>query len=540
MQQIATVWAGLDTRKQVSVVLAALAIVAAVVFMSRVATAPTMRLLYAGLESSAAADVIRELEARNVAYEVRGSSIFVPGSDRDSLRMSLAGEGLPATGGKGYELLDALSGFGTTSQMFDAAYWRAKEGELARTIVASPHIGQARVHIANPQSSPFLRGAEPTASVSVVPTGTTLTADQANALRYLVASAVAGLAVDDVAVIDANGTVVGTNDESTAGTTAEARAEVLRERVLRLVEARVGRGNAVVEVSVDTNTEAETIRQRSFDPEGRVAISTDTEESSDTSTNQNSDVTVASNLPDGQGANGGESKSSGTSTRERINYEVSETEREIRRVPGAVKRLTVAVLVNGIPGAAGAIAAFEPRPTEELESLRELVASAVGFDAERGDVITLKSMDLAAIEPAGTLAVPGFLDSIHIDVGAVLQLAVLGIVALLLGLFVVRPILASAAPMGDGPLGGDNDMGGGLGGLPELPGFDIAPAFQPMGDGLTSGFGTADPAMMLANAQGDDPVDEIPVDQLRELIGEKQEETVEILRSWLQESKEKA
>ena len=538
MQQIASVWTGLERRQQIVVVLAALAVVASVVFMSRIATAPTMRLLYAGLESSAAADVIRSLESQNVEYEVRGSSIYVPAQDRDGLRMALAGEGLPATGGKGYELLDSLSGFGTTSQMFDAAYWRAKEGELARTIVASPFVTQARVHIANPQSSPFLRGANPTASVSVVPAGANLSAAQANALRFLVASAVAGLSVDDVAVIDANGTVIGTDEEGGAATTADARSDVLRERVLRLVEAHVGRGNAVVEVSVDTVTEAETIRQRSFDPEGRVAISTDVEESSDSSVNGAGDVTVASNLPDGAASEGDNSKSQGTSTRERVNYEVSETEREIRRVPGAVKRLTVAVLVGGVAGAT----AFEARPEEELESLRELVASAVGYDAERGDVITLISMDLATVDAEGTLAVPGFLDSVHIDVGAVLQLAVLGIVALLLGLYVVRPILASGTEIAAAPAGGGIDTLPDLGGLPDLPAFDIAPAFQTMGGegGMGGGFGGVDGTLGLGSSDVTDAIEEVPVDQLRELIGEKQEETVEILRSWLQESKEKA
>ncbi|WP_121060639.1 flagellar basal-body MS-ring/collar protein FliF [Chachezhania antarctica] len=535
MQQIVTVWTGLERRKQIVVILAALAVLASVIFMSRIATAPTMRLLYAGLENSASADVIRALEGRNIDYEVRGSSIYVPGPDRDALRISLAGEGLPATGGKGYELLDSLSGFGTTSQMFDAAYWRAKEGELARTIVASPYVTQARVHIANPQSSPFLRGAEPTASVSVVPAGAKLSAEQANALRFLVASAVAGLSVDDVAVIDANGAVVGTDEEGGASTTADARSDVLRERVLRLIEAHVGRGNAVVEVSVDTVTEAETIRQRSFDPESRVAISTDVEESSDSSVNGAGDVTVASNLPDGEASEGEGSKSQGTSTRERVNYEVSETEREIRRLPGAVKRLTVAVLVNGVAG----VDAFEVRPPEELESLRELVASAVGYDEERGDVITLKSMDLATVDAEGTLAVPGFLDSMHIDVGAVLQLAVLGIVALLLGLFVVRPILASGTVMEAAPAGGGGGDLPDLGGLPELPAFDIAPAFQTMSDGGMGGMGSFDGSMGMGSNVSD-AIEEVPVDQLRELIGERQEETVEILRSWLQEGKEKA
>ena len=250
---------------------------------------------------------------------LRGGSIYVPASNRDELRMTLASEGLPTNGGKGYELLDSLSGFGTTSQMFDAAYWRAKEGELARTIVASPHISQARVHIANTGSNPFQRSVEPTASVSVVPLGAPINVGQATAIRHLVASAVTGLDATNVAVIDANGAVIGTTDATVATTTTgNDRAETLRERVTRLVEARVGAGNAIVEVSVDTVTETESIREKRIDPNSRVAISTDVEERSDSSTNQSGTVTVASNLPDGDAADGEGSKANTSATRERI------------------------------------------------------------------------------------------------------------------------------------------------------------------------------------------------------------------------------
>ncbi len=386
VQQIKTVWVGLDRRKQLVIVLAALAMLATLVVMSRMAATPTMKLLYAGLENGSAGEVIRALEQRGTVFDVRGGSIYVPANQRDELRMTLASEGLPANGGRGYELLDSLTGFGTTSQMFDAAYWRAKEGELARTIVASAHVAQARVHIANNGSSPFQRSVEPTASVSIVPAGAPITPTQANALRFLISSAVAGLTVENVAVIDANGSLVGPSDPAAGPSTADDRAQMLKERILRLVEARVGAGNAVVEVSVDIVTQTESIRERRFDPEGRVAISTDTEERTDSSKNAaGGDVTVASNLPDGDAAEGEGSQAKASEVRERINYEVSQTELEITRVPGAIKRLTVAVLVNGLSTPTeGGVPTFLERPEEELSALHDLVASAVGFDAERG------------------------------------------------------------------------------------------------------------------------------------------------------------
>ncbi|MDA7965208.1 MAG: flagellar M-ring protein FliF, partial [Ruegeria sp.] len=126
MQQIGTVWASLDRRKQIIVAGAVALVFLGILAMSRVATSPSMSLLYAGLEAGAAGDIVRALDQRGVPYEIRGGSIYVSGAQRDELRLTLASEGLPANGNRGYELLDSLSGFGTTSQMFDAAYWRAK------------------------------------------------------------------------------------------------------------------------------------------------------------------------------------------------------------------------------------------------------------------------------------------------------------------------------------------------------------------------------------------------------------------------------
>ncbi|KUJ76604.1 flagellar M-ring protein FliF [Ruegeria marisrubri] len=537
MQQIKAVWSRLDGRKRITVVGAALAVFLILLVLSRLATTPSMTLLFAGLESGSAGDIVRALDQRGVPYEVRGGSIYVPAARRDELRMTLASEGLPANGSKGYELLDSLSGFGTTSQMFDAAYWRAKEGELARTIVASPHIGQARVHIAHGSANPFQRGVEPTASVYLVAAGAPVTPAQAKAVRFLVASAVSGLSPEKVAVIDSAGTVIGAEETAGGAGNAEDQAQRLRERVLRLVEARVGPGNAVVEVSVETVTETESIRERRIDPNGRVAISTDVEERSDSSRNQSSEVTVASNLPDGDAADGDRSDATSSQTRERVNYEVSETELEVVRVPGAIKRLTVAVLVNGTRSTDSSGAeVFVPLPQEELDSLSELVASAVGFDAERGDVITLKSLDLPAFEPQGTLAKSSLWQKSSLDMMSLIQMATLAIVALFLGLFVIRPILTNPKPLPALPAA---DQGGeaAAGGLRVLDG-EIAAA---EGEEVAAvpaeiGAGQGRPPVAAISTAGTEQA----VERLRELIGDKQEETVEILRSWLEESEEEA
>lgn len=538
MQQLVSAWTSLPLRRQVIVALATGAMFFAILAMSRMATSPNMTLLYAGLENGAAGEVVRSLEQRGAAFEVRGGSIFVDAKERDQLRMTLASEGLPSNSNRGYELLDTLSGFGTTSQMFDAAYWRAKEGELARTIVSSPHISMARVHIASTGSNPFQRGVTPKASVSVTPAGAAITPQQAKAIRFLVSSAVAGLASEDVAVIDANGALIGNTDEVVPTNGGEDKADVLKARVQRLLEARVGFGNAVVEVSVDTVSESEAIRERIFDPESRVAISTDTEERNTSSSEAagGGDVTIASNLPDEEGGTGENSSSQNNETRERINYEVSETEREVVRAPGAIKRVTVAVLVNEASVVdENGVESFVPREAEELDALRDLVASAVGYDEARGDIITIKSMGLLTISPQGTEAGTSLFEGLHLDVMSAIQMAVLALVTLILGLFVVRPLLANSAvlPETDIPAlpPGSPDVAGLAGegasteeGEFELPDLPVISDFADESGGL--------PGLEIQNPSDD------PVDRLRSMIGERQEETVEILRSWLEDKEE--
>ncbi|MGJ8616823.1 MAG: flagellar basal-body MS-ring/collar protein FliF [Sulfitobacter sp.] len=543
VQQLLNVWMRLDLRRQLTVILATGIMFVAVLTMSRMATSPSMTLLYAGLESGAAGDVVRSLEQRGVAFDVRGGSIFVDSQERDQLRLTLASEGLPANGNRGYELLDSLTGFGTTSQMFDATYWRAKEGELARTIVSNPHVSMARVHIASTGSNPFQRGVTPKASVSITPNSGAVTATQAKAVRYLVASAVAGLSPDDVAVIDANGALIGQTEDVVPAIGGDDKAQVLRERVQRLLEARVGFGNSVVEVSVDTVTESESLREHRFDPDSRVAISTDTEERSNTSKDAGSgEVTVASNLPDQEGGGGDGSSSKNSETRERINYEVSETEREIIRAPGAIKRVTVAVLVNEpISTNEAGQQVPEPRSEEELTALRELVSSAVGFDESRGDIITIKSMPLQAISPTGTAVGTSLMDQFDLDLMSAIQMAVLALVTLILGLFVVRPVLSRQ------PSEGTNNVPAlaAVGTNTDPDTRQVALTGEVTDDeydlpDLAENLGSDDDRGPLPDLaiQGDMPND--PVDRLRAMIGERQEETVEILRSWLEDKEENA
>lgn len=525
MTPLLATWSALDLRRRIVVIVATAAMFLAVLGVARMANAPSMALLYSGLDGAASGEVIAALEARGVPYAVAGDSIRVPSDRRDELRMLLAAEGLPAAGASGYELLDGLTGFGTTAQMFDAAYWRAIEGELARTILAVPGVRSARVHIARAPADLFRAETQPTASVTVTMASGSIDEQQARALRHLVAAAVAGLRPEDVAIIDPrSGLVSSSAEDAGLPASAEGRAAAIRANVERLLSARVGPGRAVVEVAVDLVSTREEISERTFDPQGRVAISTETEEKSDNSAGGGGEVTVASNLPEGDAAAPGGERSQSSETRERTNFEVSETQRDILRLPGDVRRLTVAVLVDGITttGADGT-AEWQPRPDDELAALRELVASAVGLDESRGDVLTLKSLPFEAAATGGTLAetAPGGLLA-GLDLTTVLQTALLALVALVLGVFVLRPILT--------------------GNRPSTP----APAAPPLALGAPEPRAAAGPVLTGEVADGIDdvlssarPPEEDPVERLRRLIEERRTETVEVLRGWMERDGEK-
>ena len=534
MQNVIAIWSALSLRRRAMIIGATLAMFVAVLGLGRIAGQPDMVLLYAGLEPAAAGEVIAALDQDGVAYQVSGDSIYVDVTRRDGLRMALATQGLPAAGGGGYELLDSLSGFGTTSQMFDAAYWRAKEGELARTILAMPEIRAARVHLARAPTRTFQAQEQATASITLTTLTGQLSEAQARAIRHLVASAVSGMKADDVQIIDTIGGLIGGQDAAAFdGSDASEKAAAIKGNVERLLAARVGPGKAVVEVSVDLVSERESITERKFDPQGRVAISSETEERTGSSTEPGGDVTVASNLPEGDAAAGGNGQSQNSETRERVNYEVSETQREVLRSPGATRRLTVAVMVDGIATVtADGTRTWAPRPEEELATLRELVGAAVGLDSARGDILTLKSLEFQEVPPSlGSEASTTFLPRIGaVDVMSMIQTGVLALVALVLGLFVIRPILTSSsapralqAPEGRLALpGGSGFQAAALDGEVEM-GFDIPGMTRDGFDGSLA-----------------DPEEADPASRLRRLIEQRQTESIEILRGWMEQEEERA
>ncbi len=232
-------------------------------------------------------------------------------------------------------------------------------------------------------------------------------------------------------------------------------------------------------------------------------------------------MTVASNLPDGDAAGGdGSSNNENSESRSLTNYEVNETQRQLTRIPGDVRRLTVAVLVNDVTTIdADGVEVISPRTQAELDALQALVASAVGFNADRGDEITIRSMQFEPLALLGSTA--SVASRPPLNMMRLIQIGVLAVVALILGLFVVRPILAPSGP----PALANPASGQTLIGQAAQP---IAINDQARADGAI-----ALPAIAKPTAEDPDPVA-----RLRQMISNREGETIQILQDWMEQPEE--
>ena len=476
-------------------------VVIAMTMLMQGAVKQPMGLLYAGLDPMHTGEVIAELEKRGVDYEIRGEAIFVPNSERDSVRFSLAKDGLPQQSVQGYELLDDVNGFSVTSEMYNATYWRAKEGELTRTILAIPGVSSARVHIGASLRSGFSRsGPSQTASVTLV-SSNRVSASQAEAIQYLVALAVSGLEPTDVAVIDPKrGLLAGPNVDrmEEPGVMAEGQSSQLEQKILRLLEARVGPGNARVSVTVDVNRQRQRVSEVVFDPNSRVIRNRTSNDISEASGGGGGGggVTVSSNLPQGAGGSGGGNSTVKNST-ESVVYDINETRRETETLPGEIERISVAVLLNE------QVLGFDTNAEDSAPLMRSLVSdfeqlilSGAGLNADRGDSLTVDLMPFQEMEVEELTPAPGLVETLtERYFWSALQAILLGLVVIVLGFGVVRPLLSQ------GPKSG----------LDTAVGAAAAPA--------------------LTNEAPD------ALDYLKDYTRERQDETANLLQEWLNEDR---
>jgi flagellar M-ring protein FliF len=443
---------------------AAMAVVAVLMlgffaFLIMRASTPQMAPLYTGLSFEDSSAIVAELQKQNVPNEIRGDgdTILVPRDQITSIRMQLAETGLPTKGQVGYEIFDQQNTLGATSFVQNLNNVRALEGELARTISSLARIKSTRVHLVLPERALFSRDKkDPTASIVVSVRGQ-LAAEEIRAIQHLVASAVEGLTPNRVTIADDTGNLLaagaGDGNDSTviAGEADERKAGVenrLRTSIESLLANIVGEGRARVEVSADLDLTHVTKTAQTFDPNGQVVRSTQTESVANNSTdgNNSGQVSASTQLP---GATTANSTTAGTSEqastdKETTNYEISNVSQTEMTDPGAVKRLSVAVLVDGTYATdAQGNSVYTPRDQAVLDQIKSLVQSAVGFNGTRGDQITVANLQFAQ-GPTPTVAGtsgPGLFDFTRDDLINGAEMLVTLIIALALVFFVMRPLL---------------------------------------------------------------------------------------------------
>lgn len=427
------------------------------IFVSLRVSSTEMSLLYSDLTQMDSGAMVAKLEESQIPYEVStdGSRIMVADTDVGRARMLLAEAGLPNGGSMGYELFDKQSGFGTTNAIQNINALRALEGELSRTISSLAPIRSARVHLVLPQRELFARESRPaSASVAVgLRAGKSLEREQIAAIQSLVASAVPELKAEQVSIIDQNGTLLARGGEG-EGDQATMKAEELRmkqeQRLIQTIEDLVGRtvgyGKVRASVTAELNFDRTTTEEELYNPEQQVARSTQTVEegSMDKDANTNENVSVENNLP-GVGADTlGDQSPTSTSNRteETTNFEISKTVRNTVREGGDIKRLSVAVLVDGTYKTnEDGTKTYQPRSDAEIDKISALVRSAIGLDSERGDTLEVVNMQFAEIDtseelPDNTLF--GFDKNKLLDVAEVVTVAVMIILVILL---VLQPMV---------------------------------------------------------------------------------------------------
>ncbi len=425
----------------------------------------SMSTVYSGLSAADGGAIVQRLEQLNIPYEASsdGSRISVPEEQAGRVKMLLAQEGIPAGGGVGYEIFNQPEGFGTTSFLQSINQQRALEGEIARSIRSMQGVGNARVQLVLPRRELFARDAQQARASVFLEARGQLGREQINAIQHLVSAAVPQLDPGRVAIVDSRGNLLasggGTDTVSAQQASAEEQRISIEQRLSARVEEILGRtvgfDKVRAQVSVDLDMDSITTQSETYDPESQVARSTQSS-SENSQTNEvttaggDSAVSVQSNLPDAAGKPATSTPSTvptnkTTRTEETTNFEISKTVQSQTRLPGTVKRVTVAVLVDGTYKTEGegdaATQVYEARTKEQLDQYAALVRSAVGYDADRGDSVEVVNLQFAAEpEVSGAASVVEKLTSNPEILRMAEKLGML-LLAVLVLLVIVRPMI---------------------------------------------------------------------------------------------------
>lgn len=523
----------------------AVALIGFFAFVIMRATAPVMTPLFTDLPFEDSAAIVKDLERQNIPYELKndGATILVSKDRVGRLRMSLAEAGLPKGGGVGYEIFDKSDTLGTTSFVQNINHLRALEGELSRTIRSIDRVQAARVHLVLPERPLFARDTpEPSASIAIKVHGQ-LGPQQVRAIRHLVASAVNGLKPERVSIVDETGRLLADGAESDGVDSLSgderkvAYERRLRDQVQSIVSSVVGSGRARVQLTADFDFNRITQTQDKYDPEGRVVRSSQIREENSASGNQQGQVSVANELPgakEQQPAAGDQNRKS----EEIINYEISRTTKTEVIEGGRLKRVSVAVLVDGSYGRndKGELI-YQERSKQELDRIAALVRSAIGFDQARGDQVEVVNLRFAETqglimpEPTGLMA---YLQFTKEDILRAVELGIMLILGLVVIVFVVRPLVRRIiTPEQIAAL------------TNALPGAQPAIAAGSAAAAATTAAGGEQPAIqqssetskMIEIAQVQGSLQSQSIQKVGELADRNPQETVSIIRQWLHENR---
>ncbi len=415
------------------------------------------KVLFSGLTQEDAGEVVAKLKEQRSPYQLSqdGTAILVPAEQVYETRLALAGEGLPRGGGVGFEIFNEVS-LGTTDFVQRLNYQRALQGELARTIRNFQQVVEARVHIATPKESVFIEDEKPpTASISVKLRGREkLSQHQIQSIVNLVASAVPGLTTENITLVDTSGRLLfrkqGEGDGILSGSQLEYQMKIedtLRQKVETMLEEVVGINKARARVTAEIDYSRKELTEENFDPEAQVVRS----EQLLTENDQRGGLTPEG-IPGVKGElatfaePGAEGSSGGAYNRQNVtrNYEISKQVKHVQEKGGAVKKLSVAVMVDGtyeksVDKDGKTSLQYQPRSAEEMRYFDKLVKNAIGFDEERGDQVEVASLPfaLSAMPEEQADAMDkwrGMMEWLAMPVISLL-------IALLVILFVVKPFL---------------------------------------------------------------------------------------------------
>ncbi|OYW41147.1 MAG: flagellar M-ring protein FliF, partial [Azorhizobium sp. 12-66-6] len=417
-EQLTALWnnlMALGARRLIALGVIGLTVVAVVGLGAFFLSQPERETLYANLNREDVSRIGGALKDAGISFDVSadGAAVLVGHSDTARARMLLAVKGLPQSSNSGYELFNDVRSFGLTSFMQEVTRVRALEGELARTIQTMKGIKAARVHIVLPDRGSFRRDQQTASASVVIRTENSDDSSTAQAIRRLVASAIPGMKVDTVSVLNTDGAVLGASDGEGA---ASGRKSLLQQQVNRETEEKIrrtltpylGLGNFEISVSSRLNTDQITTHETIYDPASKSERSIRTVKESGQSQNRTKqpNTSVQQNVPAAQTANdaSADSNENNTHKEEITNFEISSRTVQTVHEGYSLQNLSIAVLLNKDRLTAPASQGADAVPVEQqLYEIEQLVGSAAGFDKERGDKMKVSAVSFAdgghALEP---------------------------------------------------------------------------------------------------------------------------------------------